>query len=173
MNSATLSVRIPAWREPMVWLVWGLPTLVVVAGFVTLFLAIRAGGADAIPWSVRRTAQIQVEDLRADAQAQALGLAGELALASDTGALSLRLQGTAAPGLTPQLRLTLSHPLDASADQHILLSRSGEVWVGRLPVGASAGHAWNVQVEALNGDWRLRGRLEVGQGARLLPMSGY
>jgi hypothetical protein len=31
-----------ARREPLVWLVWGLPALAVIAGFVTLWLALRA-----------------------------------------------------------------------------------------------------------------------------------
>jgi len=34
---------LPWWRVPMVWLVIGGPAVVVVAGFVTLFIALRWG----------------------------------------------------------------------------------------------------------------------------------
>lgn len=156
-----------AWREPLVWLVWGLPALVVVAGFATLAIAIRAGGADAVPAEVRRTAQIQVEDLAADRVALDIALRGELAVAPGTGAVALTLASRDAIRET-RLRLRLSHPSRADDDLELLLTRGGEAWHGRLP--ATASHAWNLDLAPLDARWRLAGRLEPGQaGATLRP----
>lgn len=49
-----------AWREPMLWLVIGIPAATILAGLTTL--AIAAGGPEMARASgVRVTAQIQVE----------------------------------------------------------------------------------------------------------------
>ena len=45
MNPQSIRPSLPWWRVPMVWLVVGLPALVVVASFATLFLAVRGGDA--------------------------------------------------------------------------------------------------------------------------------
>lgn len=155
--SATAVLR-PAWHEPMLWLVIALPALSVIAGFSTLFIAVRAGGADAIPFTVQRTAQIQVEDLRADRQAAALGLRAQLQVDPLSGALTLQLHPT--PPADLQLRLLLAHPGRADADQQIVLTRSGAAWHGRI--SAASPHAWNLQLRASDGSWRLRGRLLAG-----------
>lgn len=53
MNQDSQQPTLPWWRVPIVWLVVGGPALVVVASFVTLFIAVRSGdtplrvGADA------------------------------------------------------------------------------------------------------------------------------
>jgi hypothetical protein len=43
MNQDLQQPVLPWWRVPIVWLVVGGPALVVVASFVTLFLAVRGG----------------------------------------------------------------------------------------------------------------------------------
>ncbi len=50
----------PAWREPMVWLVTGIPVATVIAGITTLVIIAGGHGMDRAP-GVRVTAQIQVE----------------------------------------------------------------------------------------------------------------
>ena len=77
----------PWFREPLVWLVIGLPAMVVVAGVWTLVVAARAGGADSVPDTVRRTAQVQQADLGPDREAARLGLEAELAVDASSGAL--------------------------------------------------------------------------------------
>ena len=63
----------PFWREPMMWLVIGLPLLSVVAGVLLLTLAVR-DSSDSVGDLVQRTAQIQVSDLSPDARARDLRL---------------------------------------------------------------------------------------------------
>lgn len=45
MSQEMVRPALPWWRVPMVWLVVGGPALVVLASFVTLFLAVRGGDA--------------------------------------------------------------------------------------------------------------------------------
>lgn len=149
------------YREPMMWLVVGLPAAVVVATFVMVTVALRAGGTDAWPAQVRRTAQVQVEDLRADRAAIQLDLHGSLAIDADTGAVQVELANV--PAQTLQLQLDLIHPARAAGDASIQLVRSGERFLGRLPLPLAP--VWSVQVSDPEGSWRITGRYESGHGA--------
>lgn len=161
MNSMTQAADVRPWyREPMAWMVWGLPAFVVLAAIATLVIAIRAGGADAWPAQVRRTAQVQVEDLAADRAAIALGLKGRLAIDADTGALRLRLENV--PAGTLHVRLDLIHPARAAGDAQATLVRSGDAFIGRLDVPAT--QVWAVQASDAQGAWRVAGRFEPGLG---------
>lgn len=148
------------WREPMVWLVWGLPALVVIAGISTVVIAMRAGGGDRVPVEVRRTAQVQVEDLSADRETLRRGLAGTLQLDPGTGALQVELHGTLDP-VPAALRLRLLHPGRGELDRELPLARAGEAWLGRLE--GTREHAWNLDLAPQDGSWRLSGRLEPDQ----------
>ena len=147
----------PAAREPMLWLVVALPVFAVVAGIATLVLALRSGGADAVPSQVRRTAQIQVADLSADQLALRAKLRATLQVDVGTGALELRLLGAAASP-PPTLRLDLVHPLHAEADRSLILVASGSTWHGRIDPART--HAWNLRLVSIDASWRLIGRLE-------------
>lgn len=150
--------RHSAWREPMVWLVWGLPSLVVVAGIATLVIALRAGGSDTTPAEVRRTAQIQVEDLEADRAALARGLRGELRIQADTGAVQVVLDAVSGEDV-PVLQLQLRHPGRADRDETLALVAANGAWHGRL---APRAQAWNLELSPPDRAWRLGGRLERG-----------
>jgi len=157
----TTALPRPWYREPMVWLVVALPLSVVVAGFSTLAIAIRAGGTDASSDRVQRTAQIQVTDLSADTLAMQLGLHGRVAIDADSGALKLTLIGMQdAPA---QLDLQLSHPIDARRDQRLSLVRAGDAWLGRIDPARD--HDWQMKLSPLDQRWRLLGRIRADQSA--------
>jgi hypothetical protein len=156
-----------ALREPMVWLVVALPLASVIAGFTTLVLAVRSGGSDAVPAEVRRTAQIQVQDMAADQRALREGLAANLVLDVQTGALELRLV-PASSQPPAQLVLHLAHPQRAAADREVRLTRSGAGWYGRIEPQRM--HAWNLRLTPPDARWRLLGRLEAdAHGTQLRP----
>ena len=71
----------PFWKTPAMWLVIGLPLASIVAGVSLLVIAVRSGGADAVPDDVQRMSQIQTTDLGPDAQARALGLSAVVRMA--------------------------------------------------------------------------------------------
>lgn len=159
------------YQEPIAWLVFALPVAVVVAGFVTLGIAIRAGGTgDTWPAEVQRMARvhIQTEDLGADRAAIALGLVGELNLDADTGVIRVRLEGLAPD--VQQVHVDLIHPVHAAHDVALELQREGEHFGGRLQAPLIEAKAWSVQVAASDGAWRVLGRLERGRNhTRLAP----
>lgn len=146
----------PWHREPMLWLVIALPLAAVLAGFTTLAIAIRSDGGDSVPDPVRRTLQIQDTNLDADRSALTAALEGELRIDAGTGSVQVRLSGL--DQAEPRLRLRLQHPRHASKDRELELLGAGEVWVGRIE--DSAGQAWNLELSAPDGRWRLGGRLE-------------
>lgn len=158
-------VHRPAWREPMVWLVTALPAAVLVAGISTLVIAVRAGGDDALPDDVRRTAQIQVADLDADARAQALGLAALLRVDGD--ALEVLPVSGAIDRAAP-LKLRLRHPTAEAGDRDLVLTPTARGW--RAAHVLDGGHDWRLEVGPDDAQWRLVGRLPARQrAARLSP----
>jgi hypothetical protein len=144
-----------AWfREPMLWLVVGLPALAVAAAIAALVLAIRSGGSDAVADVVQRTAQIQTAALDADARAQQLGLSAVLRIGSDHIEV---LPATGAFARGQALRLRLVHPTSATADRELVLRPSALGW--RAEGVPDPGHAWQLQLTPADAAWRLRGRL--------------
>lgn len=155
----------PAWREPMVWLVAGLPALGVIAGILIVVAAVRAGGADALSTQVRRTGQIQQENLAPDLAAARAGLVAELRLDAADGTVRLALSGRDAVS-AEHLQLRLIHSSQAQQDREITLQRSGSHWIGQTAPAAAT--AWTLRLQPPDGSWRLGGRLPAGAGAAQL-----
>lgn len=160
-------------RNPVLWLVIALPAAVIVAGFATLYIAIDAGGSDAIPDEVRRTAQIQTTELGPDERAATLKLSAVFSVRDAhvevlpaSGALvdDKRLRGQ-------PLRLLLAHPTDGAQDIELQLQPTAAGW--RAAHALDPRHDWRIQLMPEGTAWRLRGRLPVGQrGVLLAPAVG-
>ncbi|MCK7592760.1 FixH family protein [Pseudomarimonas salicorniae] len=168
MNTSDRSHETPRRFEPMLLLVWGLPAVVVVAGLVTLGIAIRAGQLDASSDAVRRMAQVQQTDMRADAQALRRGLSASLRV--EDGALQLQLLG--AGEADDALSLHFEHPSNSKLDRHIALQRDGSVWTARIDLPV-ADH-WRLVLRASDASWRLDGELRGHSGIAVLsPRFGH
>lgn len=152
-----------ALREPMVWLMLGLPAASVVAGVGLVVAAVRSGGADEVSDKVQHTAQVQVAELGPDARAQVMQLSALLRL-EDAAVEVLPVNGTFTRDQA--LQLTLSHPTDATRDRQMILRPSGSGW--RLATDIRAGHDWIAQLASADGQWRIRGRIKAGQRATYL-----
>jgi uncharacterized protein len=160
-------------RNPMFWLVWGLPALVMVAAFATLAIAIRAGGSDALPDDVRRMAQIQTTDLSADEFAATQKLSAVLRISESTlGESSIEILPAGGDVLKDErvraqtLTLSLQHPSRAAEDRALTLRPSGHGW--RVAETLDLSHDWRVQIAAADGRWRLHGRLLKASRSTLL-----
>ena len=149
-----------AFREPMVWLMIGLPAASVVAGLMLVATAVRSGGADEVTDAVRRTAQIQVSELGPDAQAEAMKLSAVLSV--DKAATRI-LPVSGEFVRSEVLLLTLSHPTDSTQDRQLTLEPTELGWSAVAEIGTA--HDWFAQLAPVDGRWRLRGRLEAGQRA--------
>jgi hypothetical protein len=153
------------WRNPMVWLMLALPAAAVIAGLATVWIAVRAGGSDAIPEDVRRTAQVQTVALGPDAEAAARGLSLVLSVRGDALLLLPAGGDLRADARTP-LRLALRHPTRAVEDVELRAQAGTDAW--RASHALDRSHDWRVEVRAADGRWRLVGRLPAGAGATLL-----
>lgn len=160
--------RSPFWRNPVMFLVIGLPLLSIIAGVGLVIIAVRAGGADAVSDPVRRVSQIQTTDLGPDAAARRLGLSAVLRV-EDGIVEVLPATGRFAPG-TP-LQLDLEHPTRQAQDIHLELLPQGPGW--RATQAIDPQHDWIVQLRPADASWRLQGRLPKQQHAtRLGPAVG-
>ena len=156
------------WRNPVMWLVVGLPLLSIVAGVGLVVTAVRTGGADPVNDPVRRVAQIQTADLGPDAAAKKLGLSAVLRV--EDGIVEVLPATGEFPRAQP-LRLVLEHPTRQAEDLRLELPPEGPGW--RLQQAVDPQHDWVVQLHAADGSWRLHGRLPRQQhAARLAPSLG-
>ena len=112
----------PLWRNPVMWLVVGLPLLSIVAGVGLVVVATRSGGADAVSDPVRRVAQIQTSDLGPDAAARKQGLSAVLRV--EDGVVEV-LPATGTFARDRPLRLELQHPTRQAEDLHLELAPAG------------------------------------------------
>jgi uncharacterized protein len=92
MQTLTLPLdkKLPWWREPMVWLIAGLPLAAVLASFATLWIAIRNADTLVKEGYLKEGFTVQ-EVLPQDHEAVRLGLSGQLIV--ETDALRIQLAG--------------------------------------------------------------------------------
>ena len=152
-------------RNPVMWLVIGLPILSIVAGVGLVVVALESGGDDAVIDTVQRTAQIQTTELGPDERAQSMKLSAVLHVDAK-GLDLLPVGGGFSTGEVPRdavLTIVLSHPSDASLDRTVTLAPSEMGWHADLDLPTD--HDWLLQLAPADTQWRLRGRLIAGQGA--------
>ena len=149
----------PFWREPMMWLVLGLPAASVVAGVILVSLAAR-DSSDAVGDVVTRTAQIQMSDLSPDARARDLRLSAIVRV--DEGFLEV-LPVTGEFQRQQPLRLVLRHPTLAASDLELHADPADNGW--RAQAELPLDHDWKLELMPEGMPWRLQGRLPAGQRA--------
>jgi hypothetical protein len=142
----------PMSRNPVLWLTIVLPLLAVAGSAVSLLLAV--GGNDA-PLPERyhwEGSQLDADEARLDAAARR-GVSAAFSVDATTGECRVVLRG-AAPA---DLRLQLTHATLSRLDQHVVLQRAGDAYVGRCaPLGK--GHWW-LELADADGSWLIRERI--------------
>lgn len=151
-----------AWyRQPLVLMLIALPALVVVASFVTLYLALRSDDGLVEDDYYQRGKEIN-RVLDRDRAAQAYGLHARLVMEPARHRIAVRLDTATKLSPVPQrLTLKLLYATRAGLDRTVSLVREADgEYDGVLPMLAQ-GH-WYVQLAAA--DWRLTGGLRVPGG---------
>ena len=157
-----------AWREPMVWLMIGLPLAAVLASVSLVVTAVRTDNNDSVRDDVQRTAQIQTVELGPDARAQALALSAVLRVGG--GGLDV-LPVAGDFDRNAPLELVLAHPTDAARDRRLRLQPTELGWHVATTPGID--HDWLLDIAPADHAWRLRGRLRSGEhAAHLAPALG-
>jgi hypothetical protein len=164
---------LPWYKEPWPWLVMAGPAIVVVASFITLWLAItRDDGLVAENYYNEGLAINRA--LERDARARSLGLSATAAFSRQGGGvlIAVMLDKPAAAARAPAaLHLTLANATRAGLDRQLDLRPSGpgrwQAAVGPVPAGR-----WDLVLDAPEG-WRLVGEWDsVAQSATLGPVPG-
>ena len=156
----------PWHREPWPWILMAGPALVIVAGFVTLWLAIASDDGLVAEDYYKRGLAIN-QTLHRGQAARELGLSATVAFDEAAGTATVSMTGGA--NLPAVLSLRLVHPTRAVADQTLPLHRTGAgQYVAALD--APVGGRRVVLIEDAARQWRLTGEAAGGQtGVSLLP----
>jgi len=163
MSATPIEAPRPAWREPLFWMVWGIPALTIVAGLATWWIAAQRADSNVAEDWYKRGMTIN-RSLERESRAQALGLKAELTLAGEHD-LRLRLEGGAVP--PPAVKVVLTHPVRAEQDRHLTLDRQADGSYRTVSPQVGAGN-WGVSIEAE--DWRVatrRASLSPGRALRI------
>lgn len=154
-----------AWyREPAPWLLMLGPAVVIVAGFFTLWLAMRSDDGLVADDYYKRGLAINQTLSRAQ-RAGELGLGARLQWDADAGRITVTVSGNAS--LTPVLRLRLVHPTQAVADQVMdVRAIAPGIYEAALPGGVQGRRV--VMLEDMERTWRLSG--EAGGHDRALTL---
>jgi len=151
------------YREPLVWLIISFPLIAVIAGFFTLYLAIKSKDGLVVDDYYQKGKEINMS-LARDRSAAQHGLRAGVQL--DAAKQQVVVQLTIANGqsLPDMLSIRWLHATRAGFDRTQMLSRSPDGSYRSAFPELAPGH-WYVQIEAQ--DWRLQGSLHIPGDVRL------
>jgi hypothetical protein len=138
----------PAWREPLVWLVFGIPGLTVIAGLATWWLAAQRADSNVAEDWYRQGLTIN-RALERENRAQAQHIHARLELRPNQTLIATLF----APAPLPtSLSVTLIHPVRAEEDVRVVLSLHPD-GVYRVVDPRITPGRWSVSLETQ--DWRV------------------
>ncbi len=158
---------VPWYREPWPWLLMLGPAVVVVAAFVTLWLAVRSSDGLVADDYYKQGLAINQTLARGD-RAKAMELSARLRIDGTNVVVILRAREGV--NLADRIRLSFAHPTRGGLDRVVNLDGSAVGYRGTMP-DLSNGR-WQVLLEDPDGMWRLSGaarlpdirEIELGPG---------
>jgi len=156
------------YREPWPWLLMAGPAVVVVAGLVTAYIAVKTNDGLVVDDYYRRGLAINTTLVRQE-NARELGLSAIVSLSPGRDSVQVTLTGVVerrAP-----IRLRFVHPTRGGLDQStLLLPLAGRDYRATLkPIEPGA---WQVVLEDESSRWRLAGVLPIGSNRLELRPQG-
>lgn len=147
----------PWYRQFWPWFLIALPGTVVIAAFVTLYIASRHAD-DLVVDEYYKDGLAINRQLEKRAAAAALGLSAQLLILDER--VQIRLEGGNWDTTDQrELRLRLSHPLEADRDFSVVIERMAPgLYVGTLP--STVARNWHWTLDAGDDSWRLDGSLD-------------
>ncbi len=152
----------PWYRHRWPWILMAGPAVVILAGIVTVWLAIRSSDGLVADDYYKQGLGINRTLARAE-RAQAMGLKARLVVREDR--VEIRLAGGSGAQLPARIRLTFSHATRGGLDQTLFLAGQGGIYVGAV-AALSAGR-WQVLVEDEAANWRLAGTASLPQNGEI------
>ena len=156
-----------AWyKEPWPWILMAGPAIVVVAGFITAWLAVVSNDG-LVNDDYYKLGMTVNQRLHRDQEAASMGLHADV-MRSGSG-VRLLIGAADNAELPEVLLLKFSHPTQAGQDQLVKMTTEGQGFYGGQLAGELHGR-WIVSVEDPSGKWRLQGdwQAESAEALRLL-----
>lgn len=159
---------LPWYRQPWPWFLMALPGIAVIAGAVTLWLAVSTSDGLVVDDYYKQGLAIEQVMARSH-RASELGLQAQLRIQAD--AFEVYLTGRTAEGVPDRVRVTFSHPTRAGADQTMILEGKQGRFSGVHRNLASG--RWDIQIEDEPRTWRLNGaaNLPTETEIRIVPVA--
>ncbi len=155
MHTAAMTQRDskPWYRHPWPWLLMLGPAVVLVAGFITMWISFSGADALVVDDYYKQGKAIN-QDLRRDHAAAALGLAATMRYDAADGVLQGQVRGL---GASVPVTILLVHPTVPAKDirRTVRTDASGQF---SLPLPLLERAHWQVQLEDAGRQWRLNGR---------------
>ena len=166
MHARTLQENQPWYRQGWPWFLIAIPATAVVAGFVTLWLAIASWDGLVVDDYYQEGKTID-RTIARFVRAREMGLAADLNLRA--GEVGVQLTAARGTPLPPTVVVTFAHPTRAGHDQKLLLKGHDGAFAGAL--GPLSTGRWLVQIEDESQTWRLVAHVHVPADTkiRILP----
>lgn len=143
----------PWYKDRWPWILMAGPAVVIVAGFVTLWLAISSNDGLVTDDYYKQGLTVN-QRLQRDHRAGSLGLQADIMRAGAGVRLLLTAEGAAK--LPERIALKLAHPTRAGQDQLVVMAMEAPgFYSGKLSTEISG--RWLVSIEDPLGQWRLQG----------------
>lgn len=146
------SILVPWYKQGWPWFLIALPATAVVAGFITLAIAIETFDGLVVDDYYKEGRAI-VQTIGRSERAMDLGLSAQMKIRPDS--LRVDLSAAKLENLPESIRLTISHPTRGGSDQELLLSGPGGVFQGAI-APLSKGR-WLFLIEDESRSWRMNG----------------
>ena len=164
MNQKLIAIK-PWYRHPWPWILMAGPFIVVIAGFITLYLAVSSN--DGLVDDDYYKQGLAVNQVTARNQNSVrLGLQADLMLSTDGKQIRILLRGKPDTVLPDVVKLRIAHPTRAGVDQNVLVRADGAgSYSGKL--SALLTGRWRIVLEDEKGEWRLTGDWNIEKNASL------
>lgn len=157
----------PWYRYPMVWMVIALPATAVVAGLLTVYIAVSNQDTLVVD-DYYKEGQAINQELDRDRKAAELGLAALVDVNAETGEILLSLSSIKELDPSPELVFKLIHRTLAGADQTTTLNRveGSQDYRGYIKPPVMEGR-WTIQVVSQQ-SWRLKQNFKTKNAQHIL-----
>jgi len=147
----------PWYKERWPWFLMAGPAIVIVAGFITLWLALESNDGLVTDDYYKQGLAVN-QRMHRDQKAASLGLHAELMRADLNVRLMLSAEGAAK--VPAAIVLKLAHPTRSGQDQAVQMVAEGPgFYSGKLAADITG--RWLVSIEDPAGEWRLQGEWQA------------
>lgn len=157
----------PWYRHRWPWILIAGPAVVVVAGIVTAWIAVRTSDGLVADDYYKQGLEVNQKLARSD-EAAAMQIEARLRLVA--GRIDIKLASRSGASLPARLKVTLVHPTRAGEDQALVLSGDQGAYSGSLaPLGPGR---WRVVIEDEGSTWRVAGVVRLPDEPEAIFMAG-